>query len=281
VTTARRAKTSTPPPHPLGAQRHRLSFDKLSGAQLGKLREAFRLASRIHDNRGLGWWAGVHGVPQHYCQHRVESDHGRRFFLPWHRAYLYRFELALRDLVPDVTLAWWDWTYDAQHPRWIPTEFARASLSDRTANPLGSQAIPRMTQPPIAGQPRRTVRARNGPNPRWQPTWEYVDKVLLNIKDYFTFSLQLEGIHDGIHGWVGGTMGSIGWAAYDPIFWAHHTMIDRIWALWQDRNGLPGPTADMFEEILEPFNLRIPQVLDITGLGYTYAATSIRTPVNR
>jgi tyrosinase len=220
----------------------------------------------------------VHGIPQGYCQHQIESAHGQRFFLPWHRAYLYSFELALREFVTDVTLPWWDWTFDPDRPQWIPDAYRRARLPDGTANPLASQAIPRMTQPPIPNQPRRTRRANNTPGPSWQPTAHYVDKMLLNIRDYVTFSQRLESIHDGIHGYVGGTMANIGWAAYDPIFWAHHTMIDRLWALWQDRNGLAGPTPDMFEEVLEPFNLRIPQVLDINRLGYTYSATATRAP---
>jgi Common central domain of tyrosinase len=48
-------------------------------------------------------------------------------------------------------------------------------------------------------------------------------------RDFFTFQNQLESIHNGIHGWVGGTMGDISTSAYDPIFWAHHCMIDRLW----------------------------------------------------
>jgi tyrosinase len=270
--------TEAPPPHPPGALRHRLSVDKLAATQLAAVREAFARASAVRDNRGLGWLAGVHGIPQGYCQHQIESEHGQRFFLPWHRAYLYSFELALREFVADVTLPWWDWTLDPADPRWVPDAYAKRRLADGSPNPLASQPIPRITQPPIPNQPRRTKRANNGPSPQWQPTAQYIDRVLLNIKDYFTFSRTLESIHDGIHGHVGGTMANIGWAAYDPIFWAHHTMIDRIWALWQDRNGLAGPTPDMFEEVLEPFNLRIPQVLDINRLGYTYAATATRAP---
>ncbi|HEY0388999.1 MAG TPA: tyrosinase family protein [Gaiellales bacterium] len=273
--------TALIPTHPPGVLRHRLSVDKLDDGQLARFREAIRLAGQRLDNRGFSWWAGVHGVPQGYCQHHVENEHGARYFLPWHRAYLYQFELTLRDLVPDVTLPWWDWTFDAAHPRWIPDAYAQKKLADGSANPLESQPIPRMTQPPVPEQPRQTTRAANAPGAAWQPTAEYVDKTLLNIKNYFKFSLALEGIHDGIHGHVGGTMANIGWAAYDPLFWAHHVMIDRIWALWQDRNGIAGPTPDMFEEILEPFNLRVPQVLEISRLGYTYAASSVRVLGNR
>ena len=252
--------------HPVGFPRHRLSVDKLNDDQLTRLRSAVAKAAARKDNKSWAWWAGLHGVPDHYCQHRIESDHGRRFFLPWHRAYLYRFELALRDLEPGVTLPWWDWSFDAEHPRFIPDSYKGSASS----NPLAGQAIPNFN---IAAQPTATKRANNPPSSQQQPTWEHIDKVLLNIKDYFTFSLELEKIHDTLHGYIGGTMASINWSAYDPLFYAHHVMIDRIWALWQDRNGIQGPTPDMFEEVLEPFNLKIPQVLEIGHLGYTYAAS--------
>ena len=37
-------------------------------------------------------------------------------------------------------------------------------------------------------------------------------------------------------------MGTIAFAAYDPIFWAHHTMIDRLWRLWHQKH----PNARVF-----------------------------------
>ncbi|KAE9962907.1 hypothetical protein BLS_009904 [Venturia inaequalis] len=48
-----------------------------------------------------------------------------------------------------------------------------------------------------------------------------------------------EAIHDVIHvvvGGNGGTMTSIGVSAFDPLFWQHHTMIDRLSALFQALN---------------------------------------------
>lgn len=263
---AQRKRLTEHPIFPKGFPRHRLSVDKMTAAQVERLRNAVKKAGARKDNKGWAWWAGQHGTPNHYCQHRIESNHGRRFFLPWHRAYLYRFELALRDLEPGVTLPWWDWTYDAAHPRWIPDAYKGSA----STNPLAGQPIPNFG---MGAQPTATKRAANGPSSVKQPTWEHIDKVVLNIKDYFTFSLELEKIHDGIHGHVGGTMSLLNWSAYDPVFYAHHVMIDRIWALWQDRNGIQGPTPDMYEEVLEPFNLKIPQVLEINHLGYTYAAS--------
>ena len=43
----------------------------------------------------------------------------------------------------------------------------------------------------------------------------------------------VEGLHNQIHGLVGGHMASVPFAAFDPIFWLHHTNLDRLEALWQ------------------------------------------------
>ena len=45
----------------------------------------------------------------------------------------------------------------------------------------------------------------------------------------------LEAIHDVIHSITGsgGHMTYLDYSAFDPLFWLHHTMIDRSYALWQ------------------------------------------------
>lgn len=45
----------------------------------------------------------------------------------------------------------------------------------------------------------------------------------------------LESLHDTIHGLVGasGHMTYLDYSAFDPIFWLHHCMLDRLFALWQ------------------------------------------------
>src|SRR5688572_25373386 len=83
--------------------RKRLSA--LTDDELEALRAAFRAAQELTDSRGYGHFASLHGFPEPgYCEHR------NQLFLPWHRGYLYFFEQALQDLVPGVTLPWWDWT---------------------------------------------------------------------------------------------------------------------------------------------------------------------------
>lgn len=262
---------ATAPPNPTRAAvrlRHRRSARRLSQGQLADLREAVRRAQRIGDDRGYQYWAGVHGLPL-----PVHCQHGSPLFLPWHRAYLYFFEKALQDRVDGVTLPWWDWR---DHSEAIPAAYARRRTAEGKANPLFSSPI----QPSGRRQPseRRTWRAPGDPN--WLPSRREVQRVREN-RDYFTFQNQLESLHNGVHGFVGGTMGSVATSAYDPIFWAHHCMIDRIWYLWQlDHPGarLPRRYLDL---ALPPFPMTVRDTLEVTALGYDYAAATAAVPGTR
>ena len=50
---------------------------------------------------------------------------------------------------------------------------------------------------------------------------------------YDELSSDLESIHNDIHDDVGGDMGQIEYAAFDPIFWLHHSNVDRLLAMYQ------------------------------------------------
>jgi tyrosinase len=245
--------------------RHRRSARRLSKGQLVELRQAVSKAQRIGDDRGYQYWAGVHGLPLPvYCRH------GSELFLPWHRAYLYFFEKALQDRVPGVTLPWWDWR-DRSEP--LPAAYARARTPGNKANPLYSSPI----QPTGRRQPNEKRTWREPGDPSWLPSAAEVTRVRRN-RDYFTFQSQLESLHNGVHGYVGGTMASVATSAYDPIFWAHHCMIDRIWYLWQlDHPGASLP-ARYLDLALPPFEMTVRDTLNVTALGYDYSAATAAVP---
>ncbi|KAL1977859.1 hypothetical protein VTN31DRAFT_718 [Thermomyces dupontii] len=52
--------------------------------------------------------------------------------------------------------------------------------------------------------------------------------------------LNIEYLHNTLHGWVGGDfnghMSQIPVATFDPLFWLHHCNVDRIFAIWQALN---------------------------------------------
>src|SRR5258707_15789892 len=44
--------------------------------------------------------------------HQLAAQHGVPAFLPWHREFMNRYEILLRQTAPTVTLLYWDWTTD-------------------------------------------------------------------------------------------------------------------------------------------------------------------------
>jgi tyrosinase len=251
-------------------QRLRPSVQQLTAKQLSDLQTAIGAMAKIEDDRGFQHLAGLHGgPPKSYCQHGYSDSsqryHGAPLFLPWHRAYLHFFELAMQDRIGEVMLAWWDWTSPQSHSEGIPHGFTGKG------NPLAGQPI-----------------AKGHPRPKGIPpeTWREPDtpsnlpsagtlKAIIKLPSFMDFSTQLEQqLHNNVHGWVGGAMGSIPIAAFDPIFYAHHCMVDRVWRLWQLQHGQPGPPAASWGTVLEPFPMKVSDVLTVGNLGYDYAGTA-------
>ncbi len=247
----------------------------MTEAQVAELRAAFKALQELDDERGYQYLAGIHGLPlPFYC----DQAHGQPAFLPWHRAYLYRVELALRATGHDVMLPWWDWVT----VRTIPAPYAAAGednpLYSVKINALALQQGKRGEGNPgdreetrLASKPN-TVRELERPGTHL-PTAPQIERVMAYM-DFASFTSNLEDYHGAVHVWVGGHMGDIPFAAYDPIFWAHHTMIDRLWRMWQLRHPSASFPENVASEVMEPFNLTAKDVLDPTTLGYDYATTS-------
>jgi tyrosinase len=270
--------TGTPRPEALSEPvRYRRSASRLTRGQLRTLRDAFAKAQAISDDRGYGYFAGIHGLPMPIS---CDNAHGTEYFLPWHRAYLYFFERALRDQNPNAMLVWWDWRTPAGERGDVPEVYARRTAAGK-ANPLYRAKVDReaIRQGRRAGVtiPAPTRRDRGGPGAPALPTAQEVRDVL-EIDDFMDFSGQLEGLHNNVHVWVGGNMGGIESAAYDPVFWAHHTMIDRLWRIWQLRHPGGRPPAAILDEALPPFRMTVRQTLDPTALGYDYAVSTTSAP---
>jgi tyrosinase len=111
---------------------------------------------------------------------------------------------------------------------------------------------------------------------------------IIALPQFGDFTTQLQNVHDYIHGWTGGTdangvggdMGVVATSAFDPVFWTHHAMIDRLWYLWQLKWGTISVPPDYLDKVLAPFSYTVRDVLDITSLGYDYAVTtSVVTPI--
>jgi tyrosinase len=257
-----------------GTMVYRLPVGDATSPHMTGFIRAMARAEAISDNRGYNHIAGFHGAPDWYCWHHQQSRRTplqARLFLPWHRAYLWWLEQALQDQVPGVALPYWDWTTQPA----IPAAYAARRLGTGTNPLLSTQAVVTTVSPPIR---RRTVR-RAGRTPGALLPSAAEIASLLNDTDWASFSDRLEDFHDHVHVWVGGDMSDITTAAYDPIFFAHHVMIDRVWYLWQVRHGNGGIPAALLSEPLMPFNKTPADVLDAQKLGYEYAASAAPIPV--
>jgi tyrosinase len=266
----------------------RRSVHNLTEEQVDTLRRAFHAVMQIGDSRGYNFHAGIHGLPLGAGQSNVYCVHDDRLWLPWHRAYLYLFELALRDQVQDASLPWWDWASPISHSSGIPEAYTQRYLDGQQENPLFSARIPENAQMDArrAGWtdvPEETYRQPDPPDQLPDTQWAARSGLLpleelLKLGDFRDFSRELRQVHNLIHNWVRGTMSEVEFAAYDPIFWAHHTMIDRIWRIWQRDH--PGGSFDLqtLGQALEPFPLTVAEVLDVTKLGYEYASFAASVP---
>jgi len=249
----------------------RKSVRNISNPELVDLRTAYEGIMSMRDNRGFAQAAGYHGSPDWHCIHSVRhkvTTLRTRLFLPWHRAYLKDLELRLKQVVPTVSLPWWDWTSSLSHQEGLPKAFKEQQVGGKH-NPLYSFYI----NLPNIPKPITRYTRRNPDSPDKLPTKKDVDDVL-TAASYGEFCDQVEDLHDRIHIWMGGDMGRVATAAFDPIFWSHHCMIDRIWWIWQQEHENMNMTEEFKQIILPPFSWKVDELLNINKLGYEYIANS-------
>jgi len=95
----------------------------------------------------------------------------------------------------------------------------------------------------------------------------------------------LENIHNLLHNFTGGNnpntlpnepvlgdMCNAGVTAFDPIFWSHHSNVDRLWAEWQRRH--PGQEPDDLTSVLAPWPGTVGESLKTTAFGSEYALST-------
>lgn len=174
---------------------------------------------------------------------RAHSGGFQGHFLPWHRAYLVCFEDIIRDVSGDeeFTLPYWDYTNDSHIPPEFTDkddpQFASLFIASRNNFINGGQAIEDIA-PGLLNLEAMDI------------------GHLLDEGGEQGFSRHLDGnLHGNLHSAVGtGTnMGSVPYAAGDPIFWLHHCNIDRVWASWNKMGGKNPPASDWQDDVTHVF----------------------------
>ncbi len=269
-----------PDTHPIAP---RLAASTLGAADVARLRKAYAAlralaTSQPEDPRGWLQQGNKHcwNCGGGLDNQAGEEIHGSWLFFPWHRAFLYFHERILGSLInePSLRLAYWDW--DTPAHRAVPDAWLTPHDS---SNPLWDA-----TRGAVAGNQL--------------PTWLVGPQVINPIVNAPTFATiggtattagNLEnGPHGGVHIWCGDTsshaakadMGLLDTAAQDPLFFAHHANIDRLWDQWvHSASTHTNPTSrawlthafTFWDEQKRWVSIRVADVINMsTSLRYTY-----------
>lgn len=137
----------------------------------------------------------------------------KEIFLAWHRMAIFEMEQAMQELNPRLSIPYWDSSVDqsASSELW-DQEFLGSFNSNWGLNRNFGVRGPLPTPPEIAD--------------------------LMNYTDFFLFSDDAERspVHAGAHRWVNGAMITAA-SPRDPVFYLHHSFVDKIWNDWQDIHG--------------------------------------------
>jgi len=161
------------------------------------------------------------GVIEDYRDIHDNTTYVRHFnneFLPWHRMFIYYFEKELQAINPALSLVYWDW-----REYWNPGD-ALFSNGSGGSNGLFGYPTSWVNRPVNGGYAQPTTSEISG---------------LVGRSDYQSFRSGLEnGPHARGHarcGGAGGDMSFLTTSPWDPIFYLHHTMVDKVWQQWADQ----------------------------------------------
>jgi len=247
-----------------------------------------------------------------------QCQHQSWYFTPWHRGYLLALEAQIRAAVvslggpSDWALPYWNY-FGPDNEYEIPPAFTQTTLPDGSPNPLYVEArygpnndfnifVP---IPPVSEACQNNT-IYTGSNPATRPPGYGGPDTGFSHSGDTSGNLE-RNPHNQVHVYVGGNapdnqtyglMADPGIAALDPIFYLHHSNIDRMWAAWNakgngnptDPNWLNGPASIGEREFAMPFPdgsswVYTPADVDsLDQLNYTYddlAATASFQPPNQ
>ncbi|KAL2495045.1 Polyphenol oxidase [Forsythia ovata] len=223
--------------------------------------------------------------------------HSSWLFFPFHRYYLYFFERILGKLIDDPTFAMPFWNYDGPGGMRLPAMYADPNsslydpLRDRAHQPptiidLNFSSDDANTSDDQQTSRNLTIMYRqmvsNSKTPRL-----FFGSPYRRGEDPSPGGGSIENIpHGPVHIWTGDptqpnfeNMGNFYSAGRDPIFYAHHSNIDRMWTLWKSLGGRRQDITDpdfldasfvFYDENAQMVRVKVRDCLDNTKLGYVY-----------
>ena len=184
--------------------------------------------------------------------HAHSHVHGCPAFLPWHREMVNRFEALIREVDPQLSLHYWDWTQDPTHapdgnggfvnlftPDFMGSAQGNAGepwlsggFYDPNANPFRSDSEFDPNNNP--DDPPRTLERFVQPG---APVTTGQDAGAVGQGTFPDFDAAIEPLHGDAHGHIGGVIGDAHTSFRDPFVFLLHSNVDRLFALWQLQSG--------------------------------------------
>jgi polyphenol oxidase len=200
--------------------------DPSRASQLKAFRDAICLVRNLPPDNVTSWTKFVATHCVNCASSNTNNIHYNWQFLPWHRGLLYFLERLLRKLGKndDIRLPYWDWENSAS--RTLPSIYAPKDQPLYWAN-------------------------RNLTGPSWPLSNPDVNvQPLLAIPNFATFGgtatqrrpvpAVYSGPHANVHNaFYPGDMSNLQYSPRDPVFYAHHGNIDRLWASWAALHTVP------------------------------------------
>ena len=249
-------------------------------------RDGVGIMKQKPDSDKVSWisLAKIHGLDPntyHFC------PHGNWYFLPWHRAYVVTLERIIRELTShkDFAMPYWDWTTNPK----MPDVFLNPTTPDGKTNWLDvTDPGFKRTWPPNKPMPASIVGPTVLKKILKAPTYEQfgtsrpqgqnsLDPSWIVDQDSGVQGVLEATPHNNVHNNIGGWMPTA-ISARDPIFFMHHTNIDRIWALWNlhHKNSDEHFWKDMpftnnfIHPDGTPWSMKVSDLFVPETLGYTY-----------
>ncbi|KAL7088903.1 hypothetical protein ACP275_13G156600 [Erythranthe tilingii] len=296
-------------PPPPTTMRVRPAAHLADKAYVAKFNRAMELMRALPDDdpRSFKQQAAVHCA---YCDGAYDQAgfpnlelqvHNSWLFFPFHRYYLFFFERILGKLIDDPTFAMPYWNYDSPAGMTIPAMYTNPSsaLYDKLRN-QGHQP-PALIDLNFSGSGTITAEQQIKRNltvmyrqmvSNSKTSRLFFGSAYRRGEDPNPGSGSVENIpHGPVHVWTGDptqpngeNMGNFYSAGRDPIFYAHHSNIDRMWSLWKGLGGRRQDITDpdfldasflFYDENGQMVRVKTRDCLDNTKLGYTYQEVEI------
>jgi hypothetical protein len=236
--------------------------DRLRDAILGLNLKFFPGAKTDPIPGGVSFWFKQDEI------HDTSHVHFCPAFLPWHRELMNRFEAMLREIDPDLSLHYWDWTQDPTNapdgaggfvnlftPDFMGNAFGLGHSEIEIGEPWKSAGFYGGLGPfrddtdNPADSPQSVTRQVGGDDSFVVPLITRAqDDALLASPDFVTFDDAMEGagppgalggLHNVAHSYIGGTMSDPHTSFRDPFVYLLHSNVDRLFAAWQRMPGHP------------------------------------------